>query len=335
MIISVSDVINKLIIDEAREEIKRKDRDYSHFHPSEWDGCKRKIAYSYYEAKGFFQIEPDSIRIDPKSQRIFQNGHYMHDRYKNYLEKTNSLKGRWKCKNHIVHLDKPRIFGNDSKIGCLKPKICECGSTEFEYLELSVYDGETLWGGHIDAVVNLELLSHFFGYIDIDHDHEDMIIDFKTMNSFQFKKLEEALTKHVIQISIYMYITGIKCAKLIYENKDSQDIKEFLVKFDQSLMEVEVARAIDLKNLVQSATIDNWVLPERAYADNDNYECGYCKYKADCWSKTGSIYRKTNPPKNNDLDIDLVENISKQPLINLEINKTKRKTINEIGDLDV
>jgi hypothetical protein len=315
--INVTDVVNKLIIDEALSSIEKKERDYSHFHPSEWEGCKRKIAYSFYESKGYIQVDSSNIKINPKLQRVFQNGHFMHDRWKDYLEKTNSLLGRWECKNWAVHLDQPRIFGLDSPIGCLKPKTCECGNSKFTYKEISVFDVETLWGGHVDAIVDLQLLHDFYDYKEeVLESERYLIVDFKSMNSFQFKKLEDPLTKHIIQMQIYMYITDIKNAKLIYENKDSQETKEFLVKFDYGLMEIEKARAISLKHLVTNAsTTGEWKLPDRAYSDSDNYDCGYCKYKDDCWNEKHELKRQNK-------------------VVPLEVYQSK-KYIKEIGELDV
>ena len=102
MIINLLDIINQKLIQKAVAEIESKDRDYTHFHPSEWDGCKRKIAYTYYEAMDYISIDRSALKIDPQGQRIFDNGHSLHARWGRYLEWTKALMGRWMCMNWMA-----------------------------------------------------------------------------------------------------------------------------------------------------------------------------------------------------------------------------------------
>ncbi|KKK58392.1 hypothetical protein LCGC14_3044900 [marine sediment metagenome] len=102
MNINIEDLINQVLVKKSQNN----DRDYTHFHPSEFHACHRKLAYKYYEAKGICSpSEPAAKFIDPQLQRIFDNGHGVHFRLGKNLESTGILKGRWRC------LSCSKIFG--------------------------------------------------------------------------------------------------------------------------------------------------------------------------------------------------------------------------------
>lgn len=285
MIVNLLDIVNARLTSNAVKAIENKDRDYTHFHPSEWDSCKRKIAYAYYEAKGFISIDSSALKIDPKGERIFDNGHSMHDRWRKYMGWTNALMGRWMCLNWMAH-EKPQIYGLDEKLGVLKPEKCECGSTRFEYIELGFLDPETMWGGHVDAVIDNKLAGNAAGFEDINcsEDERYIVIDFKTMNDYEFKRLEEPKPQHNTQMQIYLYLSGLKFGKFIYENKNNQETKELLVVRDDTLLEVKKAEALSLKQLVETPNQRGGrSLPKRGFDSKTHYQCMRCKFRGDCW----------------------------------------------------
>jgi len=72
----------KILID-AASRIGRKDRDNSKFHPSEIGGCSRKIWYNMMGVKG--------EDFSPRTCRIFDNGHFVHERFNRMFEKLGIL----------------------------------------------------------------------------------------------------------------------------------------------------------------------------------------------------------------------------------------------------
>ena len=112
-------------------ELKRTDngfRDYSRFHPSEFHECMRKIAYRYYG------VEYEDT-ISPNLQRIFDNGHYVHDRFGSYFERMGVLFGLWRCANPLCS----ELYGENSEYGILKPDGCDkCQCEAFTYEEITV-----------------------------------------------------------------------------------------------------------------------------------------------------------------------------------------------------
>jgi hypothetical protein len=296
MIVNLLDIVNQRLVEKAVAEIESRERDYTHFHPSEWDGCKRKIAYAYYEAKDYITIDRSALKLDPQGQRIFDNGHSMHARWRKYLGWTNALIGRWMCKNWMAHPDKPKIYGVDEKLGVPRPQKCDCGSTRFEYIELGFLDMETMWGGHVDAIIDNEVAAKQSGYENLacDPDERFVVVDFKTINDFDYgKKLENPKPEHITQMQIYLYLSGLKYGKFLYENKNNQAVKEFLVTRDDKLLEVKKAEALALKVQVMSCNSRGQrTLPKRGFDSKTHYQCMRCKFRGDCWNGRHDKRRK-------------------------------------------
>lgn len=67
----------------------------------------------------------------------------------------------------------------------------------------------------------------------------DMGWELKSINSRGFRIVNESgpLLKHLLQVHCYMLATGIKAWSIVYEEKDSQQWKEFVVPEDPDLRE--------------------------------------------------------------------------------------------------
>lgn len=281
MILNVLDAVEKHLTHLAKNNY----RDNSHFHPSSWDGCKRQHAYAYYESQGSIKIDESALKISPQLERIFGNGHGMHDRWRSYLESTGALMGVWECANWSAH-PKPKMFGTDKKLGCLRPEKCECGSVKFRYHEIGLLDHETMWGGHVDAVIDQKLLAKYCDNgCKILSDEEIILVDFKTINAFEFKSLDKPKSDHQTQMQIYLYLTGLKYGKFVYEDKNSQSVKEYLVTADPVLMAVKKAEALSLKNIVTVTINGKHRLPPRGFPSKAHQNCQRCKYRGHCWSE--------------------------------------------------
>jgi hypothetical protein len=281
--INIVKEIDKFLIDRA----KKNDRDYSHFHPSEWDGCHRKIAYAYYESQGLLTIDHSALKIDARMERIFDNGHFVHSRFGVYLRNIGGLKGRWICKNIGAHRRRPQIFGVEEKLGVLQPEKCECGCNQFEYVEVGLSDPETMWAGHVDAIVDLRHWPTAVKGIDketVAEEDAHMVVDYKSIMSFAYGKLDQPKPEHITQMQIYLYLSGLKVGKFLYENKNDQNIKEYLVVRDDKFLEVKREEALLLKYRVSHKNQDGRrVLPDRAYSSKGHQECLRCKFRGHCW----------------------------------------------------
>ena len=269
---------------------KGNDRDFSYFHASSWDNCHRQTAYAYYEAKGIITINDLAIKISPQLERIFDNGHYLHYRYGSYLEKAckNALWGQWKCLNLSGH-SKPMVYGLDSKLGCPKPDQCECGCTEFQYVEIGFRDEELWWGGHVDGIIDITKWANAdlgeYTAENIPREERFFVIDFKSMNPFSFKDLKKPKPEHLTQMQIYLYLSGLKYGKFLYENKGDQSVKEYLVEKDDAVIAIKREEAVILKHrLTHTNSVGKHVLPPRGYDSKGCTTCLQCKYRGHCWT---------------------------------------------------
>lgn len=317
MILKIEDAVNKKIIQDELDSICRRDRDYRYFHASSWDDCKRKTAYQYYEAMGYITLAPECINIDAGMMRVFQNGHYMHDRWRKYLESTGALMGHWRCSDptHPGY-----VLGKNERLGILRPERCDCGNSHLEYQEVGFNDPHTMWGGHVDAIVDQRILAQVLGkkIPNFEPGEELLVVDFKSMKAFTFKNLESPLPQHQTQMQIYLYLSGLSNGKFIYENKDNQTVKEYLVRIDQGFLAVKKAEAIALKQ--QLTTVNargEHTLPPRGYDSKANMRCMSCKYRGHCWDEKHDKRRKESTQ---------VSQPVPQPKLSVELS---------IGELDV
>lgn len=85
--------------------------------------------------------------------------------------------------------------------------------------ELEIY-------GHADSV-----------FLPRAFDHEPYLAEYKTINSNGYKRLAKSKPAHVIQANLYMGLLGLKFAYIVYWNKDTQHLKEYLIEFDEEKFE--------------------------------------------------------------------------------------------------
>ena len=250
-----SNAILELLKHEHTVRINSNDRDYSYFHPSEFHECVRKIAYKFYGESGENNIKPDL-------QRIFDNGHYMHERFVSYFDNLGILYGVWRCSNPLCG----KVYGREEKLGIKKPTTaCTCTNSQYIYEEIEAKNKEYWLSGRVDALIWLS--------------EEMAVIDFKSMNSNMFNKLACPPDKHTIQVSIYLWMLGLEHGYLLYENKDTQKIKVFEVTRNDNLIEKILKRATNLMRIIGLKK-----LPKRPFERSSN-QCKNCQLKKTCWAK--------------------------------------------------
>jgi CRISPR/Cas system-associated exonuclease Cas4 (RecB family) len=117
--------------------------------------------------------------------------------------------------------------------------------------------------GRADAIVTLN--------------NELYVVDFKSMNSYKFKMLEEAPKDNINQIQLYMHYFKISKGILLYVNKDTLALKEFLINYDPILAKSLMTSLESLKG-----KIDTNVVPARLLDYPGNVQCRYCAFSEIC-----------------------------------------------------
>lgn len=122
------------------------------------------------------------------------------------------------------------------------------------------------------------------GYVDSICliDNTPVIVELKSQKDWMYGKidyLKEAKKEHIGQVMIYMHFTGIHTSILLYENKNTSELKEFIVKYDKE-------KALEILNsFVETYELINLnELPERFEgAKKEKYPCSWCPFVSTCF----------------------------------------------------
>lgn len=107
--------------------------------------------------------------------------------------------------------------------------------------------------------------------------NELYVVDFKSMNSYKFKTLEAPPEDNVNQIQLYLHYFRIPKGILLYVDKNTLALKEFLVNYNSGLAQSLVSSLEGLKE-----KIDNNVVPAQLLDYPQNMQCKYCAFKEIC-----------------------------------------------------
>jgi CRISPR-associated protein Cas4 len=124
----------------------------------------------------------------------------------------------------------------------------------------------------------------------ISINNEPYVVEVKSVNSTKFKK-EYPDQDHVNQLQLYLYFFNIKKGILLYENKDTQELKEFIIDYDEPLIKKLFAVFNELKKQVEGNITPG--IPEGI----EDWRCDYCPYLEECGKieKKHEAELKTNP----------------------------------------
>ncbi len=272
-------------------------RSYSVYHPSASGKCLRKMQYQRYADIGEIE-KPDVEVFDPKTLRIFDTGHYTHDRFKKYFEEIGVLRGIWQCSNPVCLkwgddgkfnesnlAGRSRMHGYDQPLGIFKPDSCICGNKYFIYHEIEVVDKTLNFHGHCDSILDF---SNFdakkFDPVKLSFNPDKLpkkpiAVDYKSINSYSYKKVDfdGPSAEYIVQLSIYNNILDLDYGILLYENKDTSDTNYFVVKKNEELYKA-VSKQFLLMNEMTPLKRLPPPKPEKILAT----ECKRCEYATKC-----------------------------------------------------
>lgn len=118
-----------------------------------------------------------------------------------------------------------------------------------------------------DKSLNVE--GHADGILDIP-----AVLEIKSINDRGFAGLIAPKPNHVEQANMYMHCLKINKTVFIYENKNTQEWKEFVTNFDGVLFAKQKQRIGKIAKAVASQT-----MPDK---EEDDYACKWCAYSATC-----------------------------------------------------
>lgn len=230
-----------------------------------------------------------STVIEPRTQRIFDNGTYMHERIQAYL----------KAEGTLVMDECP----------CIDEEMNIQGNTD-GILRMTPYDYAILEIKSINSNGFTKLKD-----AKEEHKHQAMVymycteirrLSLKEMSKEEFEsskperaKFYESRYQHLKDGSkhtreekikfnvdtnleldeiLYNIPKPIDTIIFLYENKDTQDLKEFNIKYDEEMMDDILDYYYELNGY-----IDRNELPPREGTSKSCQLCRWCNYTIDCW----------------------------------------------------
>jgi len=284
----------------------KNDRCYKSYHPSEFGKCLRAQQYKHYVHLGLIKVTYKAF--DSKTLRLFDKGHWMHERWARYFEDIGILRGRWKCKNPLCFLfddkgklktgtnnieslfekKKTRIYGMDDSLGSFKPDQCVCGCKDFQYCETPVVSEELNIKGSADVILDCSTLDFekfnsvrsTFNPEFLPTDGAKVVGDMKTIGQsawdFQLNK-KGAHKPYLIQLTCYTHILDCDYGVLMYENKNNSELKWYKVERNEEWWET-----IKWQSKTMQKMVSNKQLPPPRPEDKSSYECRGCEFSSLC-----------------------------------------------------
>lgn len=106
------------------------------------------------------------------------------------------------------------------------------------------------------------------------------LIDIKTCKDSATAWDRIPYPSHILQVQIYMFMTGVHNGVLLYENKNTQEIAEFHFPFNQDVFDKKVRNKIRYLNKYVKLN----KVPQREF-EKSNIECMWCDFKYTCWGE--------------------------------------------------
>jgi hypothetical protein len=114
-----------------------------------------------------------------------------------------------------------RIFDNGTAVHSrLQKYLSEIGI--LKQVEVPVENLEYNIRGHADGIIEIS--------------GAEGVLEIKSINQNGFFSLFAPKPEHLVQLNVYMFCLGIPRGVLLYECKNSQELKEFFVKQDEAIL---------------------------------------------------------------------------------------------------
>lgn len=229
------------------------DRGHGMNSPSSIGYCIRS---NYYVRKG---MAHKAAVVLPRMQRIFDNGHYVHDRLQTYLEKMGLLKLR----EVPVYNEELQIMGHSDGLIALSPlqlaileiksindngfsKLVEAKSEHVAQAHVYMYCVEELRKKvHDKKIDNKSLIKKY-----------RMIMEGFVVDGSRFTKEEKIKFKLDYLVKVLDLLETIQkpinTVVLLYENKNNQELKSYEVRWDDKLIADIIAGYKTINALVEA-----------------------------------------------------------------------------------
>lgn len=104
------------------------------------------------------------------------------------------------------------------------------------------------------------------------------VVDVKSISGrLNLEKMAEPKPEHYYQVQLYLHFFKIQKGILLYINKDTQELKEFIFDYDEELANRILKWFERLKEKIEKD-----IVPKRIPDYPKNWQCQYCPYREIC-----------------------------------------------------
>lgn len=266
---------------------RNRGRDTEHIHPSEMSKstwCQRQTLLRISDTP--VDDDYEQGRLYWRLASIFEEGHDIHEKHQRAFWEMGNLYGMWLCARC------------EHRWWALAPAVCEsCASLHIEYREVPISFPEYHIIGHTDGLHidddevhrNLEMKS--IGIRSIEMEIPGVYKTWKETGAgidALWASIKIPFPSHQRQGQIYMATLramgfAVTETLFIYEFKANQDLKGFVVKYNERAAQKILSQAKEIFEARESGTMidrPDWATPK-------SKECKECPWKALCWENDG------------------------------------------------
>lgn len=228
---------------------------YFHFRASSAGACKRSWFYAAIGA------EKDRQVISALSRRKLDNGTFAHLRLQCYVAHMiwlGTYGVHWPGYSGIrwSDSDKPGLFWELFR----------------QYVEMETYKAEGNHSGHIDMQVEFMGTVYNVDFKTVLHETRNGVIGFKDLHAPH--------DEYVAQVTSYAIQTGVLNALIVYESKETQELKAFHVFITPTMMDDYNTATTEIAEKAR-----RWKLGDTTVLETIPFElskCWRCAYKTRC-----------------------------------------------------
>lgn len=238
----------------------------------------------------------DSFSVDARTRRIFDNGTCVHERLQSYLKKQGMLlmdevplvNEEYNIQGHTDGI----LLLDNNELGVLEIKSINSRG----FTELKAEKPEHRKQG----LVYLYCLEQYRQYLQNTYSTEGDFNKSSTARSMKYYKHYDYLqdgSKYTKEQKIRLQVSLCKrrdellyhCTKpitkviFLYESKDTQDLKEYLVTSTEPQSKVLMDEILSEFTELNSA-VEEGKIPQRPVASKNDNMCRWCSYKTECWN---------------------------------------------------
>lgn len=257
--------------------------------PSAIGTCMRARYYSRIGAPC------DVMCVDARTRRIFDNGTHVHIRLQDYLKECGILK-----------LDEVPVISTDYTIQGHTDGIIVIDKDELGVLEIKSINSRSFSELRCEkpehkrqGLIYLFCLEERRKYLRETYQSDAKFIASQPVRRGYYQKLYSYLkdgSKHTreekISFQVRLGMTSdsllFHCEKpitkvvFVYENKDTQDLKEYTVERDaasESIIQEMLSECLAINEAVELKKV-----PKRCASSKSDNACRWCNYKTECWN---------------------------------------------------